>query len=46
MVTRTAGPMRGDKPIKMLCSSFGLGLSWGTMIISANNVVIPELVEI
>jgi hypothetical protein len=46
MVARIAEPMRGDKPIKMLCSSFGLGLSWGTMIITANNVVIPELIEI
>ena len=46
MVTRTAEPMRGDKPVKMLCSSFGLGLSWGTMIITANNVIIPELIEI
>ena len=46
MVTRIAEPMRGDKPVKMLCSSFGLGLSWGTMIISAKNVVVPELIEI
>ena len=46
MVTRIAEPMRNKQPIKMLCSSFGLGLSWGTMIITAKNVVIPELIEI
>lgn len=46
MVTRIAEPLRGDKPVRMLCSSFGLGLSWGTMILSAKDVVIPELIEI
>jgi 3-oxoacyl-[acyl-carrier-protein] synthase-3 len=46
MVTRIAEPMRNNQPVKMLCSSFGLGLSWGTMLITANNVIIPELIEI
>lgn len=46
MVTRIAEPLRGSEPVRMLCSSFGLGLSWGTMILSAKDVVIPELIEI
>lgn len=46
MVTRIAAPLRGEKPVKMLCSSFGLGLSWGTMLLTAQNVVIPDLIEI
>lgn len=46
MVTRIAEPLRGDKPVRMLCSSFGLGLSWGTMLLTAQDVVIPELIEI
>lgn len=46
MVTRIADSLRDSQPTRMLCSSFGLGLSWGTMLLTANNVVIPELIEI
>ena len=46
IVTRIAEPLRKAKPVRMLCSSFGLGLSWGTMLLTANNVTIPELIEI
>lgn len=46
MVTRIADTMRGEKPTRILASSFGLGLSWGTMLLTAQNVVIPELIEI
>ncbi|MGM9745862.1 MAG: 3-oxoacyl-ACP synthase III family protein [Paludibacteraceae bacterium] len=46
MVTRIADSLRANKPTKMLCSSFGLGLSWGTMLLTANNVVVPDLIEI
>ncbi|MGM9810798.1 MAG: 3-oxoacyl-[acyl-carrier-protein] synthase III C-terminal domain-containing protein [Paludibacteraceae bacterium] len=46
MVTRIAGSLRANKPTKMLCSSFGPGLSWGTMLLTANNVVVPDLIEI
>lgn len=46
MVTRIADSLRTNKPTKMLCSSFGLGLSWGTMLLTANNVVVPDLIEI
>lgn len=46
MVTRIADALRSNTPTKMLCSSFGLGLSWGTMLLTANNVIVPELIEI
>ena len=46
MVTRIANALRSNAPMKMLCSSFGLGLSWGTMLLTANNVVVPDLIEI
>ena len=46
MVTRIAKALRSNTPTKMLCSSFGLGLSWGTMLLTANNVVVPKLIEI
>lgn len=46
MVTRIAEALRSNTPTKMLCSSFGLGLSWGTMLLTANNVIVPELIEI
>ena len=46
MVTRIADALRSNKPTRILASSFGLGLSWGTMLLTANNVVVPELIEI
>ena len=46
MVTRIADALRSNAPTKMLCSSFGLGLSWVTMLLTANNVVVPDLIEI
>lgn len=46
MVTRIAEALRSNTPTKMLCSSFGLGLSWGTMLLTANNVIVPDLIEI
>lgn len=46
IVTRLREELRQDKPHRLLCSSFGLGLSWGTMMLNAQNVIIPELIEI
>lgn len=46
MVVRIREQIRSEKPQRLLCSSFGLGLSWGTMLLTAKNVVVPELVEI
>lgn len=46
MVARLRERLTSDTNTRMLCSSFGLGLSWGTMIISGKKIVIPELIEI
>jgi 3-oxoacyl-[acyl-carrier-protein] synthase-3 len=46
MVTRLREQLQQDQPHRLLCSSFGLGLSWGTMLLNVKNVVIPELIEI
>lgn len=35
-----------DTPYTLLLCGFGIGLSWGTAIVSFENVCIPELVEI
>ena len=34
------------KPTKLLCCGFGVGLSWGTVALDIDNVVISELVEV
>ena len=46
MVTRIADKLRKNEETKLLCSSFGLGLSWGTMMLKCKNVVVSQLVEI
>ena len=46
MVTRIADTLRSSKKTRMLASSFGLGLSWGTMLLSVHDMTIPELIEI
>ena len=46
MVTRLREQLQKDKQTRLLCSSFGLGLTWGTMLLNVKNVVIPELIEI
>ena len=46
MVTHLRESLMEDKSHHLLCSSFGLGLSWGTMLLNVKNVVIPELIEI
>ena len=46
MVTRLREQLQQEKPIRLLGSTFGLGLSWGTMLLTTSNVVIPELIEI
>lgn len=46
MVTRLREQMQQEKPTRLLGSTFGLGLSWGTMLLTTSNVVIPELIEI
>ena len=46
MVTRLREQLQQGKAQRLLCSSFGLGLSWGTMLLNVNHMVIPELIEI
>ena len=45
MVTRIADKLRKE-PTTILGSSFGLGLSWGTMLLKTKPMVIPEMLEI
>ena len=33
------------KPQKLLLSAFGIGLSWGTVLIETDGIVVPELTE-
>ena len=32
-----------NRPLKLVCSAFGLGLTWGTMILTTNGVVVPPI---
>ncbi len=34
------------KPTKLICCGFGVGLSWGTVLLTTHNIVLSELVEI
>lgn len=33
------------KPTKFICCGFGVGLSWGTVALETNNIIISDLVE-
>ena len=46
MVTRLREQLQQEGNKRLLCSSFGLGLSWGTMLLNVEKPVIPELIEI
>lgn len=35
-----------DKPKQLICCGFGIGLSWGTVALSLDNLIISDLVEI
>lgn len=43
MVTRIREQLISDKETTLLCSSFGLGLTWGTMKVKCHNMVIPQV---
>lgn len=45
IVTQLKGKIE-DKPTKLLCCGFGVGLSWGTVVFDVNNIVISDLVEV
>ncbi len=44
MVTNIANDLK-EKPLTLLCSAFGLGLTWGTMLIKTNHVTVSNLIE-
>lgn len=35
-----------SRPLTLLCSSFGLGLTWGTMVLRTQKMVVPEVMKI
>ena len=44
-----AGELRGKfekKLTKFICCGFGVGLSWGTVVIETNDILIPEIVNV
>ncbi|MBQ9674334.1 MAG: ketoacyl-ACP synthase III [Bacteroidaceae bacterium] len=45
MVTRIADKLQKEETT-LLCSSFGLGLSWGTMLLKTKPMVIPKIIII
>lgn len=46
IVSELRDKLEKDKKYRILMSGFGVGLSWGTSIISFENVYIPEVIEI
>lgn len=44
MVTRSAEKLKGQKVSHIACW-FGVGLSWGAVHFSTENVIIPQLIE-
>jgi len=44
MVTELAKPLSSGKN-KLLLSGFGVGLSWGSVFLETEHLVIPELIE-
>ena len=42
MTSEIAGDL-SSRPLTLLCSSFGLGLTWGTMLLRTNDVVVQEV---
>ena len=43
IVTQLKGKFE-DKPTRFICCGFGVGLSWGTLAVETENIVIPEVV--
>lgn len=43
------GELRGkfeNKLTKFICCGFGVGLSWGTVMLETNNIVVPDVVNV
>lgn len=45
IVTQLKGKFE-NKPTKFICCGFGVGLSWGTVALETNNIIVSDLVEI
>ena len=45
IVSQLRGKFEG-KPTKFICCGFGVGLSWGTVAMETNNILIPEIVNV
>ena len=45
IVTQLKGKIE-NRPTKFICCGFGVGLSWGTVAIKTDNIVISDLVEV
>lgn len=46
LMTTTIGEAMETRPLTLLCLSFGLGLTWGTMIIKTNGVIVKKMKKI
>ncbi len=44
LVTQLRGVL-AEKPQKLLLSAFGIGLSWGTVLVSTDGIVVPEITQ-
>jgi 3-oxoacyl-[acyl-carrier-protein] synthase-3 len=44
LVTQLRGAL-AEKPQKLLLSAFGIGLSWGTVLVNTDGIVVPEITE-
>lgn len=45
MVTQISNDLR-TKVCKLLCCGFGIGLSWGTLYVTTDKIIVSELVEV
>lgn len=45
MVTELGDELR-SRPLNLLCTGFGVGLSWGTAHITTDRIVVPELMSL
>jgi 3-oxoacyl-[acyl-carrier-protein] synthase-3 len=45
MVSQIREPLK-EKPHKLLLSAFGIGLSWGTVLIETDGIMVPPLTEL
>ena len=46
LMTSEIGEQLSSKPLTLLCSSFGLGLTWGTMVLRTKSILVVPLNKI